>query len=181
MVVEFLAPGFEEAEAVIPVDVLRRAGQTVLTVGLSGKEVTGSHGITLTADEAADGFVLPKSAELVMLPGGMPGTRNLNASEIVAKTLMEADRRGIFLGAICAAPLVLGNKGLLQGHKATIFPGMEDELPTGVFTPEPLVESGRIITGRAGGVAFEYALLLVEKLMGRDRAQEIKETLHPIW
>lgn len=181
MVVEFLAPGFEESEAVIPVDVLRRAGQSVVTVGLGGKQVTGSHGLAIVADEEETEFTLPKSAELVLLPGGMPGTRNLDASETVAGILAEAARRGIFIGAICAAPLVLGNKGLLEGQKATIFPGMEDELPQGVFTPEPLVESGRIITGRSGGVAFEYAFLLVEKLMGRERAEQIKETLHPIW
>lgn len=181
MVVEFLAPGFEESEAIIPVDVLRRAGQNVMTVGLEGKEVTGSHGLTLIADETADGFVLPKRAEMVLLPGGMPGTRNLDASEKVAEILAEAEKRGIFVGAICAAPLVLGNKGLLKGQKATIFPGMENELPEGVYTAEPVVDSGRIITGRSGGVAFEYAFLLVEKLMGRERALQVKETLHTVW
>ena len=177
MVIVFLAEGFEEAEAVTPIDILRRSGATVQIVGIGGKAITGAHGITIEADVTDEEFVMSKRAELVFLPGGK-GTANLNLSPVVHSTLAQAKKLGIFISAICAASMVLQENGILDGQKATIYPTFKDKLPADVYSEEAICDSGRIITARSVGVVLEFSLLLVEKLAGFEKAKTIRNSLY---
>ena len=138
MIVLFLAEGFEEIEALSVVDILRRAELPVTTVGIGGRTVTGAHGIPVTADRSDKEFEAQPLPPLtaVVLPGGMPGTRNLEKSPLVARTLDAAAAQGAWLCAICAAPSILGHKGLLHGRRAVCYPGFEDSLPERGPAPE---------------------------------------------
>ena len=122
MIFLFLANGFEEVEALAPLDILRRAGKEVTTVGIGGSLITGAHGITVRAD-TTDAELKLHDIEAVILPGGMPGTSNLDASPVVDAALAAADKAGAYLCAICAAPMVLGRRGYLEGHRAICYPG----------------------------------------------------------
>jgi 4-methyl-5(b-hydroxyethyl)-thiazole monophosphate biosynthesis len=172
MVVLFLADGFEEIEALTPLDLLRRAGVEVVTVGLGGREITGSHGITVKADTDT----LPDGdLNMVILPGGMPGAANLDASDMVAEALSLAHASGGYLAAICAAPMVLGHKGYLAGKRAVCFPGFEDEL-TGAEIAEGsfVVRDGNIITARGMGCALDFGLTLVSILRDEQAAVDLR-------
>lgn len=171
MVYVFLADGFEEVEALVPVDVLRRAGISVTTVGVTGKTVIGSHGIPVVCDAEIDGLQ-PIDLEAVVLPGGLPGTTNLEACDGVHVFLDCAENSGAIIAAICAAPSVLGHKGLLKGKRATCYTGFEKELIGATVTGEPAVRDGNIVTGRGAGAAFEFAFLLLNALTGSDEASE---------
>ena len=175
----FLADGFEEIEALTPVDVLRRAGVDVRTVGVAGKMVTGSHDIRVEADFDGDGFVLPRDAAMVILPGGGTGAKNLAASAMVYAALKEAKNQDLYIAAICAAPGVLYKAGLLQGRRATIFPGMEDEVPKADITGEAVVQDGKIITGRSMGVALAFSQALATALVGEEKAGEVVAKVYP--
>ena len=168
MVYVFLAEGFEELEALAPVDVLRRGGVEVQTVGVTGRTVNGSHGIPvvcdITIDEATD-----MGLEAVILPGGLPGTTNLEKDERVQRFLDIAAERGLIIGAICAAPSVLGHKGLLNGKNAVCFPGFEAELKGATVLDVPAVRDGNIITGWGAGGSFAFAFQLLAAITG-DRA-----------
>ncbi len=179
MVYEFLADGFEVVEALFPVDLLRRAGIEVTTVGIAGTEVTSSARVTVRADLDGRGFELPQDAEMVLLPGGLPGTTNLLASPEVTRALAEAQRRDIFAAAICAAPWVLDANGLLDGKKGTMYPTMSQHMEHGAFTGEPVVRDGKVITGRAAGVAQEFALALIAALRGDAAAEKVKQSIYP--
>ena len=162
MVVLFLADGFEEIEALLPLDLLRRAGVQTVTVGLGGREVRGAHGITVLADadRVPDGDI-----DMVILPGGMPGAANLDASDMVADTLARVSARGGYLAAICAAPMVLGHKGYLKGKRAICFPGFEGELiGADVQNNAFVVRDGNVITAKGMGVALDFGLALVAAL-----------------
>ena len=162
MVVLFLADGFEEIEALLPLDLLRRAGLQTITVGLGGREIRGAHGITVLADadRVPDGEI-----DMVILPGGMPGAANLDASDMVADTLARVSARGGYLAAICAAPMVLGHKGYLKGKRAICFPGFEGELiGADVQTDAFVVRDGNVITAKGMGVALDFGLALVAAL-----------------
>lgn len=176
MVYVFLAEGFEEMEALAPIDVLRRAGLPVTTVGVGGRLITGAHGVGFTADSDGEGLDFA-DADCVVLPGGMPGTTNLDNSPMVAKALAAAEERYALIGAICAAPSVLGHKNLLQGKKATCFPGFEEELTGADFTGAPVEQDGNIVTARGAGVALEFALTLTAALCGEEKARELRESL----
>lgn len=176
MVYVFLAEGFEEIEALTPVDLLRRAGVAVTTVGIGGELVTGAHGITVKAD-ATDKALAKKGfcdLEMAVLPGGMPGTKNLDASDTVELALKTATEKNAYIAAICAAPSVLGKRGLLNGKKATCYPGFEKELHGAEFCKVPVTVDGKIICGRAMGCAAEFALALVGALKGEDTAEKIR-------
>lgn len=180
MVYEFLADGFEIAEAMYPVDILRRADIGINTVGIAGGCVTSSCGVTVKADIDGTGFALPDDAEMIILPGGMPGTTNLMDCGAVAGSIEEVKKRGIFAAAICAAPWVFDKNGLLDGKQATMYPTMAaDCMKNGNFTGEPVVRDGNVITGRGPGVALEFSLALVEALRGADAAKAVKEELYP--
>ncbi|MBQ2767939.1 MAG: DJ-1/PfpI family protein [Clostridia bacterium] len=176
MVYLFLANGFEEIEALCPLDLLRRAGAEVRTVAITaeGRAVTGAHGITVMADLAADEFPPDADAEMLILPGGMPGAANLNASPVVDAAIARAVQNGAYLAAICAAPMILGRRGLLAGCEATCFPGFEDELKGAMLTTARVVRDGKIITAAGMGVALEFGLALVAELYGEDRADALR-------
>lgn len=173
MVYVFLADGFEEVEALTPIDVLRRASVDVRTVGVTGKTVTGSHGVPMIADLLPEETDLA-SADLIFLPGGMPGTKNLYASDFVRNAVEKVLADGHYVSAICAAPsIVLGGMGLLKGKRATCYPGMEDGMIGAIAQDVPCVWDGKIITGRGAGAAFDFALILCEALCGRETADKI--------
>lgn len=176
MVYVFLAEGFEEMEALAPIDLLRRVGVEVTTVGVGGKLIKGAHGVGFTADSDGEGLDF-SDADCVVLPGGMPGTTNLDASPIVEACLMKAEEKDALIAAICAAPSVLGHKGLLKGKKATCFPGFEEELLGALHTGAPVEKDGNIITARGAGVALDFALALVAELKGETAAKELRESL----
>lgn len=172
MIYMFLADGFEEIEALCPLDLIRRAKLDITTVGIGGKTVCGSHGIKVIAD-IADNELDCRDAEMVILPGGMPGTLNLGNSEICANAVLEAHKKGAFVAAICAAPSVLGKLGLLVGKKAVCFPGFEDELKGAEVLSCGVCRDENIITGAGMGVAFEFGLALVEAVCGKPVAEDL--------
>ena len=178
MVYILLAPGFEEAEALVPADLLRRAGIEVALAALEGDTVTGSHQITVAADCTLEQVDLDR-AELVVLPGGLKGVNHLGESSAVEALVRRGLERDIPLAAICAAPTLLGRWGLLAGRRAVCYPGMEDKLEGAVACPESgVVEDGRFITGRAAGSAFDFGLKLIEALAGPEKAQEVRHAIH---
>ena len=177
MVYVFLADGFEEIEALTPVDLLRRAGVRVATVGVTGKVVTGSHAIPVTADLSADEALAAlggETPEMIVLPGGMPGADNLNASPVVDAFIKKCAENDAYIAAICAAPYILGVRGLLKGRMATCFPGFEDRLEGAEYYDCDVIRDHNIITGRAAGAATEFALELVAALCGDDAAETMK-------
>lgn len=169
----FLATGFEETEAIGTVDVLRRGGIEALTVSITGgKQVSGAHGIDVIADlllEEAD-F---SEADALVLPGGMPGSRNLNACEPLKELLLEQYRKEKTVAAICAAPLVLGGLGLLKNRKATCYPSFEPKLIGATVVDEAIVIDGHVITGKGPGLVFDFALAVVTALKGDAVAEEV--------
>ena len=179
MVYVLLAPGFEEAEALVPVDLLRRANVETATVSLTGEPVPGSHGITVTADLAMDQVDLDR-AEMVVLPGGGPGYKNLGADPRVERLIRRAVERDIWVAAICAAPTLLGKWGLLEGKQAVCYPGMEEGLVGARAWRDRavnVVTDGKIITGRAAGAAFEFGLSLIEALADEEKAGDIRDSV----
>ena len=207
MIYMFLAPGFEEVEALAPLDLLRRAGLAVTTVSIreaktnalleklrrlgvsacnlwdEAPTVTGAHGITVTADITESGFVghfmRQTSVEAVILPGGMPGTSNLDASPSVEMALEQAAAKGAYLCAICAAPLVLGKRGYLEGKRATCFPGFEEYL-TGATVGGKVIRDGKIITAAGMGVAQEFGFEIISALVSPEKAGEIRAAIQSL-
>lgn len=161
MVYVFLAKGFEELEALAPVDVLRRAGVEVKTVGVTGKRVSGSHGISVNCDITIAEATFDE-LEGIILPGGLPGTTNLEADETVQRFIDYCAENGKVIGAICAAPMILGHKGLLRGKSAVCYTGFEKELTGARMLDRPAVRDGNIVTGWGAGGAMEFALLYLE-------------------
>lgn len=176
MIYLFLANGFEEIEALAPVDILRRAGEQVCTVGVGGRTITGSHGIPVVCDCTAD--VLPDGMpDAVILPGGMPGTKNLDASETVRETTLAVHEAGGFVCAICAAPSVLGHLGILRNRRATCFPGFESELTGAVVCDQSVVRDGNVITARGAGVAPDFGFEIAAALCGEDKAAQLRSQM----
>jgi len=172
MIYVFLAEGFEEIEALAPVDVLRRGGIEVKTVGVTGKTVTGAHGIAVSADITVDQITL-EGLDGIVLPGGMPGTLNLEANERLCELVRQADRKQLLIGAICAAPSVLGHLGVLNGKRATCFPGFEKELAGATVCDGQVVCDGNIITAKGMGVAVQFGLTLASLMAGQHEADHI--------
>lgn len=177
MVYVFLAPGFEEIEALAVVDVLRRAELDVLTVGVGEDFVIGSHQIPVACDIAEKSLILDEKTEAIVLPGGMPGTLNLEKSETVQNAIDWATKNDKLVCAICAAPSILGHKGLLNGKSATCFPGFEEELFGADISKDYVVKDGSIITARGMGSAIEFGLQIAEVLTSRENAQKIRASL----
>ena len=176
MIYVFLANGFEEIEALTPVDILRRAELQVKAVGVGGKTVTGSHGITVTADiEEKD--VTTDDMEMMILPGGMPGTLNLEKSPIVTACAEYCARNGIYLAAICAAPSILGHLGILDGREAICFPGFENELKGAKLSEKHVCVDGSVITAKGMGVATQFGLTLTGLMAGKDVADKIHASI----
>lgn len=176
MIYLFLANGFEEIEALCPLDLLRRAGLDVTTVGIGSEQITGAHGITVQAD-IPDGLYTDASPDMIILPGGMPGAKNLDESRTVNAAVRAAARRGAFIGAICAAPFILGKRGLLAGKEAICFPGFEAELQGATLSQKRVVRDGSIITAAGMGVALEFGLALVAALKGEQAAEALRRAV----
>ncbi len=173
MIYLLLADGFEEVEALTPLDLLRRAGADIATVAIGTDIPTGSHGIRVLCDlteKDAD----PTAADMLILPGGMPGSLNLDASDFVDRAIRATVDKGGRIAAICAAPLILGRRGLLREKTAVCYPGFENEL-CGARTDSraDVVTDGCITTARGAGVAFSFGLELVRLLFGDDKASEL--------
>ena len=168
----FLAEGFEEVEALAPLDILRRAGLDIKTVGIGQKAVVGAHGIKIEADltEAEANEV----ADAVILPGGMPGTLNLDASKTVERCVLATKEKGGYLCAICAAPRVLGRLGILDGKRFTCYPETEELIPKGIYTAERVTVDGRVITARGMGCAVDFGLTLVELFCGKETEKKLR-------
>ena len=173
-----LAQGCEELEAVTIIDLLVRAGVEVVSAGLEPGPVTASRGVVLmpqmTLDEA-----LEREYDMVVLPGGMPGATNLESDERLRKLLRRMADSGKFTAAICAAPRVLASAGLLSGKKATSYPGHLDKmaLPDVEYREEAVVQDGKVITSRGPGTAMDFALTLIEQLVGRGKRDEVEAAL----
>ncbi len=173
----FLAPGFEETEAIAPIDLLRRAKVDIQTVGVGAKTISGSHGIPLVCDLTENEIALNDALEGVILPGGMPGTLNLEQSPVVQKALDYCAANGKLLCAICAAPSVLGHKGLLNGKEAIAFPGFENDLKGAVISKQHVVTDGSVITAKGAGVAVDFGLAIVAALKGEAAAEAIRAAI----
>lgn len=177
MVYVFLADGFEEVEALTPVDLMRRAGVEVKTVGVTGEIVTGSHKIPVKTDITVDEVELDDNIEMIVLPGGMPGTINLQNDVYVDQTIDFCVNNDKYLAAICAAPKILGGKGLLDGKEAICFPGFEDELLGAKLSEDIVAVDGKIITAKGAGAALKFGLKIVEILVSKEQADKLEESL----
>ena len=172
MVAVFFAQGTEEIEALTQVDVLRRAGVETCLVGVGGKVLAGAHDIVVQCD-LEEGELPLDRLEMVVLPGGLPGAYHLNDSPVVQKALDRMVETGGWMAAICAAPLVLGRRGLTGGKRVTCYPGFGKELAGGLYTGAAVERDGRMITGNGPGAALPFALELVRALKGDETAEAL--------
>lgn len=177
MVYVFLANGFEEMEALAPVDLLRRAGVEVFTVGVGSDMIVSSHNIPIKTDTTVDKIVLNDELEMIVLPGGMPGTLNLEANSVVQSSIDYCVENKKYVCAICAAPSILGHKGLLKGRNAICFPGFEEDLCGAIISEKYVVSDGNFITARGAGVAVDFGLEIVKALGGSELSNKIRETI----
>ena len=172
----FLANGFEDIEALAPVDILRRGGVEVTTISINdGIEVESAHGVTVLADTTFDSVGDMSDADMLVLPGGMPGAKNLNEHEGVRRALLRQQEEGKRIAAICAAPLVLGGLGLLQGRKATCYPGFEGTLTGATYTAEPVTADGNITTGKGPGAAMAFGYKLLSYFTDEATVEALKQ------
>ncbi len=177
MIYVFLANGFEEIEALAVVDVLRRAELDVLTVGVGEDFVIGSHQIPVAADIYERDLILDDKVQAIVLPGGMPGTLNLEKSGVEQKAIDWAIENNKLVCAICAAPSILGHKGLLNGKNATCFPGFQEELLGANVVNDFVVKDGNIITAKGMGSAIEFGLQIAEILTNPNEVKKIRASL----
>lgn len=176
MIYVFLADGFEECEALAPIDILRRANIEVKTVGVGSDIISGSHNIKVLCD------ILEKETktddlEGIILPGGMPGTLNLEKSETVQKYIDYCAQNNLLISAICAAPSILGHKGLLKGKKACCFSGFEKDLTDAIVTQNRVEADSNIITAYGAGAAFDFGFKILEFLKGAETANSLKQQM----
>ena len=174
MVFMLLGTGFEETEAITPLDLLRRAGVNILTVGIDGKVVTGSHKIRVEADITLDEMDLT-DMEMMIIPGGMGGVASLRACPAALEALKFAWENRKYVAAICAAPFILGELGLLEGRRATCFPGFEKSFPEGTYTGEKVTQDGNIITASGMAQSLPFALELLRTLAGDKAVEKVAE------
>ena len=176
MIYMFIAEGFEEIEALCPLDLIRRAGLDIKTVGIGSNYITGAHGITVKTD-ITDAQYANDTADMIFLPGGMPGTLNLASSDAVASAIKKAVADDAYIAAICAAPSILGDMGLLNGKQAVCYPGFEDRL-TGAEIPDcKVVLDGKILTAKGMGAALEMGLTIVEIFCGKITADKLRHAV----
>ena len=173
----FLADGFEETEALAPVDILRRAGIQVTTVGVGSDMIRGSHDIYVKADVNIRDFEINDDISGVILPGGMPGVKNLDACDKVKEAVSYCVSRDLYVCAICAAPSILGRMGVLTDKRATCFPGFEDELLSAKVSADKVVTDGRIITAKGAGCALEFGFEIVSQAVGEHKAEQVAASM----
>ena len=172
-----LAEGFEEIEAVSIIDVLRRADIETVVVSVTGKlAVKGAHGLIISADALFEDIDY-KEAGMIILPGGMPGAANLKSHAGLRNKILEFEKEGKPLGAICAAPMVFGDLGILKNKPATCYPGFENQLTGAKVTGSEVEVAGEVITGKGPGVAIKFALGIVEMLKGKNLAEKLADDL----
>lgn len=173
----FFGTGYEEIEALTVVDILRRAGVETTMVSVMGeRSVVGSHNVKVGMDALIDEMDFDK-IDVIVLPGGMPGTKNLEACEALMEQVDAFAAQDKIVAAICAAPSILGHRGLLRGKKACSYPTFESHLEGAEVSQEPAVIDGNIITGRGMGAAIPFGLAILEKLQGKETAQKMAETI----
>ena len=177
MIYLFLADGFEEIEALCVLDFLRRARVETKTVGISGKTAMGSHNSPVICDTCASEMTGDEDFDMVILPGGLPGSTNLDESPLVDKFVNRAVNEDKFLCAICAAPFILGKRGILKGKRACCYPGFEKELIGADVSEDGCVRDGKIITARAMGKSHDFALEIIEALCGKDVRDNLKKSV----
>ncbi len=183
MILEFLADGFEEIEALTPIDVLRRAGLDVKTVAVgkeNDKSVVGAHGISVVADITsgeAFGLLKNNNLEMIILPGGMPGAKNLDESSVVDLFVSRAAKDGAYIASICAAPMIPGKRGLLRGRRAVCYPGFEKYLDGALPFDGKVAVDGKYVTACGMGAALEFALELVRLMKGAEAAENIRASI----
>lgn len=176
MVYVFLADGFEDIEALAPIDILRRGEVEVTTVSITGSDyVESAHGVRMKADAKFEDIANFDDADLLLLPGGMPGATNLARHDGVCAALTEQNEKGKYIGAICAAPMVLGKLGIVDGKRATCYPGFEKYLTGAEYTAELYTIDGNIITGRGPAASLPYGYALLSLFAGRDDVKAIEE------
>lgn len=178
MVYVLLADGYEEAETIVPCDILRRGGVEVKLVGVTGKTAVSARNIRLDTDLLLEELD-PSDLEMLVLPGGLASTNTLAANETVRNLIRDAQEKGKWLAAICAAPTVFGGMGILEGRKAVCYPGMEEGLKGACpCKGEQVVVDGQIITGEGPGSAYEFGYQLLETLKGREVMEQVKYEMH---
>ncbi len=176
MIYIFLADGFEETEALVPLDILRRAKIEVKTVGIGSKTVVGSHGISVNCDITNENLPL-ENLKGIILPGGLPGATNLEADKTVQNTIDYCVKNGLLVSAICAAPQILGHKNLLNGKNAVCFTGFEKELQGANILNQKVVRDGNFITAWGAGAAFEFGFSILEYLTDSQTAIEMQKSM----
>ena len=177
MVYVLLGTGFEETEAIAPIDLLRRAGVKVLTVGINGKTIYGGHGIGIEADITLDQIDLT-DLDMIVLPGGLGGVASIRASREVMDAISFAYNNGKYVAAICAGPTVLADLHITDGHNATCYPGCEDAMGTANMIPNAAaITDGKVITGTSAGCAVPFGLALVAALKGSEVAETIAQQI----
>ena len=168
-----LAQGSEELEAVTVIDILRRAGIEVVSAGLDAQPVRASRGTVLIPDVTLEA-ALKHTYDMLVLPGGQPGTNNLKADARIIQLVQDMVQQGKYVAAMCAAPSILATAGVLDGKRATSFPGALDAFPQVQQQSDAVVEDGKLITSRGPGTAMDFALMLVERLVGKAKRQEVE-------
>lgn len=176
MIYLFLADGFEECEALIPLDILRRAEISVKTVGINKITVTGTHGISVNCDITDENLSFCDLTGII-LPGGLPGAVNLENSKTVQSALDFCHKNNLLISAICAAPQILGHKNFLNGINATCFPGFESELNGAVISDRKVVRDKNIITACAVGAAFDFGFEILDYLTNRETVKKLKSNM----
>ncbi|MFA6119854.1 MAG: DJ-1 family glyoxalase III [Sideroxydans sp.] len=171
-----LANGSEDLEAITVLNILRRAGIEAVSASLDGQAIRGSRGTVIVPDTSLD-EALKRDFDMVVLPGGQPGTKNLKADARIIKLVQVMHAKDRYVCAICAAPSILATAGLLNGKRATSFPTCLDDFPQVSLQPQAVVEDGKIITSRGPGTAMDFALTLVERLSGRSKRDEVEASL----
>ena len=177
MIYCFLANGFEESEALSTVDVIRRAKLELKLVSINETYVTSSHNVTVKADITIDQISDYEDIDAIILPGGMPGTLNLQNSEKLRDIILYCNENNKLICAICAAPMILGNLGLLKNKDATCFPGFEKELKDANVKTDKVVKDGNIITAKGAGVSFLFGYEIVAALLSQEEADDIKSAM----
>lgn len=176
MIYMFLADGFEEVEALAPLDILRRASADIKTVGVTGEYVTGAHNITVKADISLS-EVDKDAVDALILPGGLGGTENMDKNDAVRSLVLYANENKKLICAICAAPSILGKMGLLKGKEATCYPGFEDTFDGGVYVKQSVVKCDNFITSDGMGSAYKFGFEITRALCGNEIAEKIKEQI----
>ena len=177
MIYMFLADGFEEVEAIATLDVIRRAGIEIATVGIGGKTITGSHSVSFVCDVEENDVLLNDNLKGIILPGGMPGTTNLLGNSVVDSAIDFCFANSLLISAICAAPMILGRKGILDNREAVCFPGFENELIGAEISEKFVCKDGNIITAKGMGSAINFGLEIVSYFTDEETAAELKSSL----